>query len=308
MTPLGTTAPSSGSTPPRTLARSHPGRAPRAARARRAPLAVLAAVALTATTSLTAVAAGPATALDANDLAPGDIVADQVVGDFTIKATSAKKVTVDGSDRTSDRGDVFTQRIKLNGSGTPGPDGNRAIELTVAEPAEVLLQARSGSGSSDRTLGVYDETGAEIDTVPALADDSGVPVATETVDIPAAGTYWIASTGSGINVYRAEILDGSPVDRAPWADVAAPTVDSVVVDPEDPATLLVGYTGLLSDDGADIAHATLYDDGGEVVDRAFVSADGTSGTIALSPPASGTYAVDVRLTRSGRTTPSSPSG
>ncbi|GII97842.1 parallel beta helix pectate lyase-like protein [Sediminihabitans luteus] len=268
---------------------------PTGARARTL-LAVLTAAALTATSAVTAVAAGPATALDASSLAVGDIAADTPVGDFTIRATDAKKVTVDASDRTSDRGDVYTQRIKLNGSGAAT---NRSLAFTVDEAAEVLVHTRSGSGTSDRALALYDSTGALVDSVPALADDAGVPIATETLDVPAAGSYWIGSPSSGVNVYYAEVTDGSTVDRAPWSSVAAPTVDAVALDPTDPSRLVVSYTGLLGTDGADVAHAVLLDADGAVADRAFTATDGDSGTIALTPPASGTYAVQVSLTRSG---------
>ncbi|PFG44576.1 fibronectin type III domain protein [Isoptericola jiangsuensis] len=264
----------------------------------RTPLAAVATAALTLT-SLTAVAAGPAGALDANDLAPGSITADRTVGDFTILATAAKGVTVDASDRTSDRGDVYTQRLKLNGSGDAT---QRSVRLTVDEPAEVLVHARSGSGTADRALALYDADWTVLDTVPALADDTGTTIATETLDVPAAGTYWIASPSSGVNLYYAEVVDGPALERAPWADVAAPVVDAVEVDPADPSRLLVQYTGLLGDDGADVAHAILTDADGVEADRAFTAVDGTSGTVALTPPSSGTYTVRVELTRSGETT------
>ncbi|ANC32378.1 carbohydrate-binding protein [Isoptericola dokdonensis] len=262
----------------------------------RTSLAALAAAALTLTPAVTASAVGPAGAFDANDLTPGNITADLVVGDFTVKATAAKGVTVDASDRTSDRGDVYTQRVKLNGSGDAA---QRSLQLTAEGPGEVIVHARSGSGTADRALALYDAAWTPLDTAPALADDGSRTITTETLDIPAAGTYWIASPSSGVNLYYAEISDGSAPQRAPWTDVAAPVVDAVEVDPADPSSLLVHYTGLLGEDGADVAHAVLTDAAGAEVDRAFTATDGTSGTIALSPPSSGTYTVQVELTRSG---------
>ncbi|ROS31352.1 parallel beta helix pectate lyase-like protein [Cellulomonas sp. PhB150] len=250
---------------------------------------------MTASTSLVAVAAGPQTALDASSLAVGSITADAVVGDFTIKATAAKNVTVDASDRTSDRGDVYTQRIKLNGAGAAT---NRALAFTVDAAAEVLVHTRSGS-TADRALTLYDATGTAVDSVPALADDGDLPIATEYLSAPAAGTYFIASPASGVNVYYAEITDGSTVDRAPWSGVEAPVVDGVAVDAGDPSRLVVSYTGVLGTDGGDVARAVLYDADGTVVDRGFTATDGPRGTIALTPPGSGTYEVAVQLTRSG---------
>jgi hypothetical protein len=85
----------------------------------RASLAVLTASALILSPSLPALAVGPSTALNANDVAPGDYVAVTDTGtDFDIYGAPSRAVTVDAHDRISDRGEAFTQRIKLNGSGT----------------------------------------------------------------------------------------------------------------------------------------------------------------------------------------------
>ncbi|MCK0116494.1 right-handed parallel beta-helix repeat-containing protein [Isoptericola sp. S6320L] len=262
----------------------------------RASWAVVAAAALTVSSAVAAVAAGPETAFRADDLAAGEYTSDVVAGDFTVKAAEGKDVDVDGSSRTSDRGDEFTQRLKLNGSGTAE---HRSLQFTADAPTEVVVHARSGSGSSDRALALFDESWTVVDSVPALADDSGVPVATEVLEVPAAGTYWLSSPSSGVNVYAAQLGADDDVARAPWADVAAPVVDGVTVDPEDPALLDVAYSGLVGTDGADIAHALLFDGAGQLVDRDFTAAQGPSGTISLTPPASGTYEVEVRLTRSG---------
>ncbi|MFV2145420.1 hypothetical protein [Isoptericola sp. G70] len=266
----------------------------------RASWAVVAAAALTFGPAVAAVAAGPETAFSADDLTAGEYTSDVVAGDFTVKAAEGKDVDVDGSSRTSDRGDEYTQRLKLNGSGTAD---HRSLRFTVDEATEVLVHARSGSGSSDRELALFDESWTVVDAAPALADDSGVPVATEVLEVPAAGTYWLSSPSSGVNVYYAQLGMDDDVARAPWADVAAPVVDGVTPDPQDPARLAVAYSGLVGTDGGDIAHALLYDAAGEIVDRDFTAAQGTSGTVSLTPPASGTYEVEVRLTRSGEADP-----
>ncbi|MEG3614738.1 fibronectin type III domain-containing protein [Isoptericola haloaureus] len=266
----------------------------------RSSLAVLTAAALTATGAVTAAAVGPATALNANDLTPGDFTADFVATeDFTVRATEAKKVTVGDTDRLSDRGEVYTQRLKLNGSGSAE---YRSIHFTATEPTELVVQTRSSSGSSDRVLALHDATG-EIAQIPALADDSSEPIVTETVDIPAAGDYFLTSPSSGVNVFSAQLGASDPVERAPWADVAAPVIDGVALDPEDPADLEVDYTGLLGDDGGDVAYATLYDASGAKVDQAITGEDGPGGTLTLTPPASGDYEVEVRLTRAGEGEP-----
>ncbi|WP_435736391.1 carbohydrate-binding protein [Cellulosimicrobium sp. PMB13] len=268
----------------------------------RTSLAAVVAAALTVTSAMTAVAVGPGTALDVNDLAPGDYASVVDTGtDFTIYATAAKKVTVDAADRVSDRGDVFSQRIKLNGSGSADA---RSLHFTVGAedvPTQVVVNARS-SGASDRALALYGATG-EVARVPAPADDETLPVATATIDIDAPGDYYLASPSSGVNVFFAQLGPVDLGDRAPWAGVAAPVVDSVAPDPADPGSLLVGFTGLLGTDGGDVAHAALHDATGAVVDRAMTVVDGPTGTVALTPPASGDYEVEVSITRYGEDTP-----
>jgi hypothetical protein len=265
----------------------------------RASLALLAATALTLTAAVTAVAAGPSTALEANALALGDIAAVTDTGtDFRIVATDAKKVSVDVHERISDRGQVFAQRIKLNGSGSVDA---RSLHFTVEEgaaPTRVFVNARSG-GSTDRALALYDAAGVELARVPALADTADAPVQTASFEIAAAGGYYLASPSSGVNVYRAQLGDFDAPARAAWAEVAAPVIDRAAIDPAAPGTVLVDYRGLLGDDGGDVVHAALLDASGAVVDRAIDATDGTGGTLALTPPSSGDYEVEVRITRYG---------
>ena len=267
----------------------------------RASLAAAAVTALAVAGAPAATAVGPETALNANDLAPGDYTTVVDTGtDFTIRADAEKDVSVDGTDRVSDRGDVFTQRIKLNGS---GDEDRRSLHFSLdAEqvPTEVVVNARSSSGSSDRALALFDASG-EIDRVDALADDEGTPVATASFDITTAGDYWLASPSSGVNVFYAQIGAVDDSGRGAWANVAEPTVDAVTVSADDPAQVEVAYTGLLGPDGGDVVTAVLYDDAGAVADKALGAAEGASGTLSLTPPASGDYEVEVQITRYGET-------
>ncbi|GAA1993507.1 hypothetical protein GCM10009718_34030 [Isoptericola halotolerans] len=264
----------------------------------RATVAAVTAAVLAATSISAAAAAGAETAFRADDLAPGAYTSDVVAGDFIVKAAQGSGVDVDGTSRTSDRGEAFTQRLKLNGSGTAE---HRSLQFSVDAATDVVVHARSGSGTADRALALFDESWAVVDTVPALADDSRTPVATEILEVPAAGTYWLASPSSGVNVYAAQIGRDDEVERAPWVDVAAPVVEDVTTDADHPARLAVSYHGHVGTDGADIAHALLLDAEGGIVDRAFTATPGDGGTIRLTPPGSGSYEVEVRLTRSGET-------
>ncbi|MRG60319.1 hypothetical protein GE115_10640 [Agromyces sp. CFH 90414] len=272
---------------------------PQMTRALRTSLAVLTAAALTLTGSLAAAAFGPATALNANDLAIGDYVEITDTGsDFTIHAAAGKNVTVDAHDRISDRGEVFTKRIKLNGSGT---EASRSLHFTVAEgdvPTEVHVAARSGSGTADRAVALYNAAG-EVGRVPAPADVDSLAVSTERLAITEPGEYWLASPSAGVNVYAAQLGAFDPEQRAAWGAVAAPVVTSVAPDPANPANLVIAYDGVLGADGGDVAYATLYGADGAVLDQSLTATEGAGGRLTLTPPASGSYEVEVRLTRAG---------
>ncbi|GAB3165970.1 hypothetical protein GCM10027059_24380 [Myceligenerans halotolerans] len=267
----------------------------------RSLLTAVAASALVLAGLTTPAAADPATALVADDLTPGSITtSDVVAGAFTIMASDAKAVTVDAADRTSDRGDVYAQRLKLNGAGN---SDERSLRFDATAGTEVTVHARSGSGTADRALALYDASWTEIDRVVAAADDDSAPIATEVLTVPADGTYWLSSPSSGVNLFSAELDVEPDTSRTPWTEVAAPVVDDVVLDPTAPGSLLVDYTGDVGPDGADLAHAQLYDADGNVVDRTFTAADGATGTLAVEPPSSGSYTVEVLLTRSDEDAP-----
>ncbi|MET4157022.1 right-handed parallel beta-helix repeat-containing protein [Agromyces sp. PvR057] len=274
---------------------------PQLSRALRTSLTALTAAALTLTGTAGATAFGPSGALNAGNLPIADHVAITPTGsDFTIYAAPGKNVTVDAHSRISDRGEAFTKRIKLNGSGA---EAARSLHFAVAEsevPTEVFVAARSGSATADRAVALYTATG-EVGRAPALADVDSLAVTTERIAITSPGEYWLASPSSGVNVYFAQLGAFEPQARAAWGDVATPVVTSVEPDPVNPANLLVAYEGLLGTDGGDVVYASLLAANGAVVDQTLAATDGTAGTLSLTPPASGAYEVEVRLTRAGET-------
>ncbi|WP_404431078.1 right-handed parallel beta-helix repeat-containing protein [Microbacterium lacus] len=269
----------------------------------RIALAMVTAAALTLTGATAATAVGPTTALSADAIAIGDYVAVTETGtDFRIHAAVGRSVTVDAHTRVSDRGETFSQRIKLNGSGTADA---RSLHFTVAAddvPTQVFVNARSGSGTADRAIALFGAAG-EIARVPALADSAAQAVSTEAIDITVPGDYWLASPSSGVNVYYAQLGAFDDEERMPWAEVATPVIDGVTVDPTNPTDLIVQYSGVLGADGGDVVYATLFDSSGSIVDQTLDATDGASGSLVLTPPGSGDYQVEVRLTRAGEATP-----
>ena len=136
--------------------------------------------------------------LNANDVAAGAIEAATTIGGFTIVGTADAAVTVDGNSKKSDSGLEFTQRIKLGGSGSLD---NRHVSFTTAGAAKITVYAMSSSGSEDRPLLLLNAEGTELGRGITLGkvEDSTIPAIT--FEVTEAGTYYLLSEKSGINIY-----------------------------------------------------------------------------------------------------------
>ena len=186
--------------------------------------AVAMAMALAATgvgVNSTARADEPPEVLDVSAMPIGVITSDTQVGRFTIRATETAAVEVDAQDRTGGE-HVFTQRLKLNGGGTPE---RRSVAFTTFGPAVLNAYALSASAGSDRQLGLYSEDGTLIEALPAYGAPTDIPLAMFT--IPAAGNYYVASPSSGVNIFHLELVAGPAPERPAWDTVADPVVTNV---------------------------------------------------------------------------------
>lgn len=245
--------------------------------------------------------ADPEGALDADQLELGDHTEDLDAGDFTVRATDSAEVTVSEHSRSTEEGREFSQRLQLNGA---GDTESRSVQFEAEAGQTVTVHAQSGGDDEDRSLGLYDESWAELDEVPAYRGDSGSVLPAQTFAVEEDGTYWVASPSSGVNIYSMELGDGDgPPESTPWDEVAAPVIDEVSVGQEEPEGLEVSFTGLIGAAGGDLARAYLLDEAGEAVDEQISVSPGESGVIVLTPPASGDYEVEVQLERHGEDVP-----
>jgi hypothetical protein len=110
-------------------------------------------------------------------------------GTITILAASGKTVTLDTS-----------KGIQLGGSGSTEA---RAIKFTASEAGKIYVTSAS-TGSDARTLIVADANGSQIGTIGT--GSAG------TVEIPEAGTYYVYSKASGINVSAFALAYNSAVE------------------------------------------------------------------------------------------------
>lgn len=140
--------------------------------------------------------------MSANDLTPAAL-ADVLVIDenFSVSATAEKGVNIEVMDksRTAADGEIFNNRIKLNGAGSAA---TRSVHFKTAAKASVTIYANSSSKTEDRILVIANVAdGAEVGTITATIDNEK-DAAMGTVTVPAAGEYCVYSRKSGINIYQ----------------------------------------------------------------------------------------------------------
>ncbi len=137
----------------------------------------------------------------ANDLAAAQITATKAFGSFVIFAKSDKGVTIEAmsAPRTAADGEIFNNRIKLNGGGAVD---SRSIHFTVAGPTDVVIYTNSSSKTDARTLVLAKVAdGAVVAELVAPPDDEK-NAGMATASLPGAGEYVLFSKGSGINIYQ----------------------------------------------------------------------------------------------------------
>ncbi len=137
--------------------------------------------------------------LNVSELTATTLVENTAFGAFTAMANADKSITIDANKKVGDNGMEFTQRLKFGGTGDATA---RNITFTTAGAAKVTVYAMSSSSGEDRTLVCMTADGAtEVGNgvAVAAAPETGIPAIV--INVPAAGTYYLASAKSGINIY-----------------------------------------------------------------------------------------------------------
>ena len=136
----------------------------------------------------------------ANDLAPAQIVANKAFGNFVIFARSDKGVTIEAmsAPRVAADGEVFNNRIKLNGGGAAD---YRSIHFTAAGAAQVVVYANSSSKTDARPLAIVKVADGTVVAELVATPDDEKNAGAATASLPGAGEYAVYSKSSGINIY-----------------------------------------------------------------------------------------------------------
>ncbi|MBQ8413729.1 MAG: hypothetical protein IJX58_00595 [Clostridia bacterium] len=133
---------------------------------------------------------------NADDLTLDSYSETVVEGDFTLVATSDKKMDKKSSKVNFTYGDTtYSMTYGLSVGGKASFGSNRYISFTVEGPCTVTVAVRS-SGSDTRTLTMVDSSKT---TVGSFEAPSAVSVSS--VQIDEAGSYSVGSAGSGMYIY-----------------------------------------------------------------------------------------------------------
>ena len=127
------------------------------------------------------------------------------IGDFTIAASSNKKISISASKKTID-GVSFTHCLKFGGTGDAS---GRYVSFAVEGPCTIKTYGTSSSSTSERSLTISSGNsplGTAIKT--GYCTSSSAPVAEEYNYTGGATTIYIYSSNSGYNVYGIDVTYG----------------------------------------------------------------------------------------------------
>ena len=247
---------------------------------------VISEYALDATADLPAMAAG--------EKADGDTLQAGTDGYFTVVFSA--KTKIDGSEKTFEDGYTATQRLNFGGTSTFDPMKN-TVKFTTAAPATVKLWWVCGGDG--RTMTIWDASGNEVTSVGADSVKNELYI--HEIELPEAGTYYLAVPGGSNYLFRmtvTEVSGGIPEkpERADWATVAGPEIAGIAQEGGD---VIVTVKGLVGYDGADEIFVTMHaEDGAELASKRSI-AEKDSHNLVFTPEDSGTYTFTVRMTREG---------
>ncbi len=221
-----------------------------------------------------------------------EIEAETVVGDFTLIAGTAEdnaNITVDVPEGVADASGVaFTQRIKLNGTGSAT---KRAVKFTLNYKTSLDIYALSGSTDA-RTLNIVDASGKVVATVAAI-DKNTTVVPAQTVKL-APGTYTIYSAGKGINIL--DIRRTPDAVQCDWSEVETPVINNVTVN-ESNGNFVIDFTGKADKyEGADYIMISMVSNGYEVASYKVI---GKATSVEMTPYWDGDYSFTATAVRSG---------
>ena len=206
------------------------------------------------------------------------------------------------------RGNSSSYSVELGKTET----GKVAFKVTGTADAKFVVTSTGSSNKSDFAL--IDSNGNKI--VPNGSSNAIVEVVGTSPETEVkytnleAGTYYVVAPKDGANKNRGfrvlsatvtETTGGSRPPRADWSTVAAPEIVNVEVNKADANKIDITVKALVDYDGADTVTVSMLNAAGEVIGSANSAQEGTEHTVTLTPGASGTYTITVKMVREGET-------
>lgn len=221
-------------------------------------------------------------------------------GFFTI-AYSAK-TKVEANAKTFEDGYSATKRINWGGK---SDSGKNIIRFTTEAPSTVKIWWVSGGDGRNQSI-----LNAAGETVAATSVSVKNDLYIDTLSIPSAGTYSIASLEGSNYINKVEVsyekmvpAEGEPEITEPepvaWSDILAPSITDITAEADKVKVTVSASVGKLL---ADKLTVVAYNETGDEVTRANSTAEKESHTITLSMTASGKYSYKAFLLREGEET------
>ena len=144
--------------------------------------------------------------LSANDLEVETLTTLKEVDGFKLYGTESKAIDIQEiEERTAPDGEIFNNRIKLNGT---GKTDQLCIGFSAKKGQKVTVYLNSSSKTDERVLNLYTPASkdalASIPAPPATADNT---TGMGTFIIPFDGDFLIGSANKGVYVYAIVIED-----------------------------------------------------------------------------------------------------
>ena len=160
----------------------------------------------------------------------GDLTENKTIDRLSVYATTDKKMSIDGSNKTVD-GVKYTQRFKFSGTGNVAKESslNRVISFEVTGPSDIYIVAAHGGKSTDasRPLVIASYTDNDFTSLTELdriTYNVGNPISS-TVKYTGTKTakILIYSGNSGINLYDIKITPATSSDKVTITDAGFAT-------------------------------------------------------------------------------------
>ncbi len=140
--------------------------------------------------------------LDAGKIAAGTYSSSFAVNDiFSLTASAEKTITVESKTvSTADGKHTITGLIQMGGGGSAD---YRSVQIHAAASGVINVYMMSSNAENPRTVNLLDASGNVVSSVENVV---GSALGCYTIEIPSAGTYYLTSASSGLNIAYAELL------------------------------------------------------------------------------------------------------